>query len=61
MKILRRLRIGRLAACATLAVSGVLAAGATPSMAVVGGQDAQPGEYPSVAEITFGKGFLQPP
>ena len=57
MNILRRLRIGRLATCLTLAVCGVFAT-ATPSMAVVGGQNAQPGEYPSVAEITFGKGFL---
>src|ERR687893_409066 len=31
-----------------------LAASAGPSTAVVGGQDASPGEYPAVAEITFG-------
>lgn len=57
MKILRRLRFGRLP-IAALAACGALAIVATPSMAVVGGQNAQPGEYPSVAEITFGKGFL---
>jgi trypsin len=32
----------------------VLAVTAAPSSAVVGGRDASPGEYPSVAEITFG-------
>ena len=32
----------------------VLALTAAPSGAVVGGQDADPGEYPAVAEITFG-------
>ena len=32
----------------------VLALAATPASAVVGGRDASPGEYPSVAEITFG-------
>jgi trypsin len=32
----------------------VLAIAATPSSAVVGGHAASPGEYPSVAEITFG-------
>jgi trypsin len=32
----------------------VLALCAAPSSAVVGGRDASPGEYPSVAEITFG-------
>jgi secreted trypsin-like serine protease len=41
-----------------LAVSAIsaalLGAAATPSSAVVGGNDASPGEYPSVAEITFG-------
>ncbi len=52
MTFLRRLPIALAAACAALALS------AAPSMAVVGGSDAAPGEYPSVAEITFGKGFL---
>jgi secreted trypsin-like serine protease len=32
----------------------VLVVAAVPSSAVVGGRDASPGEYPSVAEITFG-------
>src|SRR5829696_4542056 len=32
----------------------LLAAAAAPSSAVVGGNDASPGEYPAVAEITFG-------
>ena len=35
-------------ACACLAFA------ASPALAVVGGNDASPGEYPSVAEITFG-------
>ncbi len=52
MTILRRLHIALAAACAALALS------AAPSMAVVGGSDAAAGEYPSVAEVTFGKGFL---
>jgi trypsin len=37
-----------IAGIATLAISG------SPAMAIVGGNDASPGEYPSVAEITFG-------
>jgi secreted trypsin-like serine protease len=32
----------------------LLGAAAAPSSAVVGGNDASPGEYPAVAEITFG-------
>jgi len=32
----------------------VLAMAAVPAHAVVGGRDASPGEYPSVAEVTFG-------
>jgi len=40
---------------AVLATSVVLASvAASPSSAVVGGSDAAPGEFPSVAEITFG-------
>jgi len=40
---------------AVLATSAVLAGvAASPSSAVVGGTDAAPGEFPSVAEITFG-------
>ena len=39
----------------TLALAGsVLALTASPSLAIVGGHDASPGDYPSVAEITFG-------
>jgi secreted trypsin-like serine protease len=39
----------------SLAVAATaLALTASPSMAIVGGGDASPGEYPSVAEITFG-------
>ncbi len=38
-----------------LAVAGsILALSASPAMAIVGGNDVSPGEYPSVAEITFG-------
>ena len=52
MTPLRRLSLALAAACAALALS------AAPSMAIVGGSDAAAGEYPSVAEITFGKSFL---
>ena len=38
----------------SITVTAMLGAAATPSSAVVGGNDASPGEYPSVAEITFG-------
>jgi secreted trypsin-like serine protease len=48
MSTLRRL----LAMSATAAV--LLCVGAAPSSAVVGGGNASPGEYPAVAEITFG-------
>jgi trypsin len=34
--------------------AALMCAAAAPSSAVVGGNDASPGEYPSVAEITFG-------
>ena len=52
MTLLRRLKL-------SLATAGaVLAFTATPSMAVVGGHDAAPGAYPSIAEITFGSSFL---
>jgi trypsin len=37
---------------ATVAVT--LAVTAAPAMAIVGGDDAEPGEYPAVAQITFG-------
>jgi secreted trypsin-like serine protease len=52
MTLPRRLLLALAAAGALLAFS------AAPSMAIVGGSDAAPGEYPSVAEITFGKSFL---
>src|SRR6478752_10325250 len=52
MTTLRRLTLA-------LVVTGAcLAATAAPSMAIVGGSDAGPGEFPSVAEITFGQSFL---
>ena len=38
----------------SLTCAAMLGAAAAPSSAVVGGNDASPGEYPSVAEITFG-------
>jgi trypsin len=52
MNLLRRLSIAAAAACASLALT------AAPSLAIVGGHDAAPGAYPSVAEITFGSSFL---
>src|SRR4051812_1210101 len=52
MTLVRRLTLALAAACAAMALS------AAPSMAVVGGQDAAPGAYPAVAEITFGQSFL---
>ena len=39
---------------ALAAAGSILALTASPAMAIVGGNDASPGEYPSVAEITFG-------
>ena len=44
----RRIVVALVATCA------LFAATAAPSNAIVGGQNASPGEYPSVAEITFG-------
>ncbi len=38
----------------SITAAALLGAAAAPSSAVVGGNDASPGEYPSVAEITFG-------
>jgi trypsin len=38
----------------SVTAAALLAAAAAPSSAVVGGSDASPGEYPAVAEITFG-------
>ena len=52
MHLLRKTLIACLAACAALA------AAAAPSPAVVGGTSAPAGKYTSVAEITFGFGFL---
>src|SRR4051794_36386410 len=52
MTFVRRLPLALAAACAALALS------AAPSKAIVGGSDAAAGEYPSVAEITFGQSFL---
>jgi secreted trypsin-like serine protease len=43
----------RVLAVSVIAVA-LLCAAAAPSSAVVGGGDASPGEYPAVAEITFG-------
>ena len=48
MRFARRTMTLVVALCALCAVS------AGPSMAVVGGNDAEPGEYPSVAKVTFG-------
>jgi secreted trypsin-like serine protease len=39
---------------ALLLCSAVLTLAASPAQAIVGGQDASPGEYPAVADITFG-------
>jgi trypsin len=52
MRILRRLSLS------LVAVSAALAVAAAPSGAVVGGHDAPPGAFPSVAEISFGQSFL---
>jgi secreted trypsin-like serine protease len=52
MNLLRRLLLAAAVACASLALTAV------PSLAIVGGRDAAPGAYPSVAEITFGSSFL---
>jgi secreted trypsin-like serine protease len=40
------------------ATTAALALSAAPSMAVVGGTDAAPGEFPSVSEVIIAKGFL---
>ena len=48
MNLRRRLVLSSTAALAALAFT------AAPSSAIVGGSDAGPGEFPSVAEITFG-------
>ena len=52
MNLLRRLLIAAATACTSLALT------AAPSLAIVGGHDAAPGAYPSIAEITFGPRFL---
>src|SRR5215218_7032998 len=38
----------------SITTAAMIGAAAAPSSAVVGGNDASPGEYPAVAEITFG-------
>src|SRR5215212_5260890 len=38
----------------SVTAAALLCAAAAPSSAVVGGSDASPGEFPAVAEITFG-------
>lgn len=48
MSVVRRSVVALLALLCALALS------AAPAMAIVGGDDAQPGEYPSVAKVTFG-------
>jgi len=48
MNLRRRLSTTFAIAVTTLALTG------SPASAIVGGNDASPGEYPSVAEITFG-------
>jgi trypsin len=48
----RRLLTLLASACACLAIT------AAPSSAIVGGTNAGPNEFPSVAEITFGQSFL---
>ena len=48
MSVARRLVV------ALLALLSVFALSTAPAMAIVGGNDAEPGEYPSVAKITFG-------
>ena len=45
--------LGRLSLTFVLALTGLILA-ASPAMAIVGGNDAEPGEYPAVAKITFG-------
>src|SRR5215217_7945780 len=48
----RKLSLALATTCAALAFS------ATPSMAIVGGSDAAPGEFSSVSEVIIAKGFL---
>src|SRR5215208_1885864 len=52
MTFVRSFLLALAAACASFALV------ASPSGAVVGGSNAASGEFPSVAEVTFGKGFL---
>jgi secreted trypsin-like serine protease len=46
--------VSRRVLAVSLIAAALLAGAAAPSSAVVGGNDASPGEYPAVAEITFG-------
>src|SRR5215218_2699653 len=48
------MRTLRRALAVLVTVAALLCAAAAPTSAVVGGHDASPGEFPSVAEITFG-------
>jgi trypsin len=48
----RKLSLALATTCAALAFT------ATPSMAIVGGSDAAPGEFSSVSEVIIAKGFL---
>ena len=50
--LLRRLSLALAGTCAALALS------ASPSMAIVGGTNAGPNEFPSVSEVVIAKGFL---
>src|SRR6478609_4286474 len=43
---------------AVATASSALALNAAPSQAIVGGHDAAPGAYPSIAEVTIAKSFL---
>jgi len=51
-RFLRKLTLALAGGCAALALS------ASPSMAVVGGSNAGPNEFPSVSEVIIAKGFL---
>ena len=51
-------RFMRKLSAALTGVFAALALSASPSMAVVGGSDAAPNEFPSVSEVIIAKGFL---
>jgi trypsin len=50
--LLRKLSLALAGTCAALALT------ASPSMAIVGGTNAAPNEFPSVSEVVIAKGFL---